>query len=128
MISQPEDLARIQLHHVLHDVVMRDLIPPPLKTRVMEEIIAKAGPVLSRIAVSGGIRMGGIKELIDGIRLGRPVELVVIIVVVEVDVEGQLVTGVRVAFAELALHRTVAGTDVVPDDLGHDETQVFDLR
>ena len=48
--------------------------------------------------------------------------------VVEVDVERQLVVGLGVSLAKLALDGPVAGADMVLYDVGDDSPHILDLR
>lgn len=132
MLAEPEDLRRVQLQHVLHDVVVGDFIAPALRAGVVEGVRAELGSKLGRrpavVGWTGGVEwlLGGV-----GVFLGLEVvgadEPVPFAGVVEMDVERQWLVVFRVSLVELALDGTVAGADVVLDDVLNDRTDVLDL-
>ncbi|KKA17296.1 hypothetical protein T310_8908, partial [Rasamsonia emersonii CBS 393.64] len=51
VLAQPQHLRRIQLQHVLHDVVVRDLVAPAFLAWVVEQVVAQ--PVIVSAFRSG---------------------------------------------------------------------------
>lgn len=119
MLAQPQHLLRVQLHEVLDDVVVGDVVAPALGADVVARVQREAAAGAGRRARGAPERRvrGGRAEGVGGGRWrGR-----------RVRVEEQRVLGVRVVGVQGARDGAVAGADVVADYVAEDRGCVGDF-